>query len=329
MEPRLHIPGLAGLSQGPGFANLGSLGLLANRVLSPLVPVLTRAKRAAAAAALTLLVIALLAGCGGGGSTSSASAPSDPEGGSASAAAGSEVAYPGIDLANSRFATGPIDRSSAETLQLAWTLPSETQSTYGAYSASPVVSGGVVYMQDLESNVQAVDLESGELLWETKMESPDQGPNGVAVAAGMVFGATATQAFALDAETGEELWSTELTTLPKEAIDMPPGVHDGLVYVSTVPTDVTSAYNGGIAGVLWALDAKTGAKKWSFDTAPKGLWSKRHKTINAGGGLWYAPSFDEEGGMYIGTGNPVPFPAPKACPGGRAAPVPTSTPTRW
>ena len=34
MSPRLHIPGLAGLSQGPGFANLGALGLLANRVLA-------------------------------------------------------------------------------------------------------------------------------------------------------------------------------------------------------------------------------------------------------------------------------------------------------
>ncbi len=36
MRPRLHIPGLGALSQGPGFANLGSLGLLANRVLEPL-----------------------------------------------------------------------------------------------------------------------------------------------------------------------------------------------------------------------------------------------------------------------------------------------------
>jgi mycobactin lysine-N-oxygenase len=36
MSPRLHIPGLGGLSQGPGFANLGALGLLANRVLQPL-----------------------------------------------------------------------------------------------------------------------------------------------------------------------------------------------------------------------------------------------------------------------------------------------------
>jgi mycobactin lysine-N-oxygenase len=35
VRPRLHIPGLAGVSQGPGFANLGCLGLLANRVLQP------------------------------------------------------------------------------------------------------------------------------------------------------------------------------------------------------------------------------------------------------------------------------------------------------
>jgi mycobactin lysine-N-oxygenase len=33
LRPRLHIPGLAALSQGPGFANLGCLGLLSNRVL--------------------------------------------------------------------------------------------------------------------------------------------------------------------------------------------------------------------------------------------------------------------------------------------------------
>ena len=37
MRPRLYIPGLGALSQGPGFANLGCLGLLANRVLEPLV----------------------------------------------------------------------------------------------------------------------------------------------------------------------------------------------------------------------------------------------------------------------------------------------------
>jgi outer membrane protein assembly factor BamB len=313
MEPRLHIPGLAGLSQGPGFANLGSLGLLANRVLAPLLPALTRARRGAAAAVMTLLVVALLVGCGGGGGSSPAREL---------ARAGTEAAYPGVDLANSRFVTGPIDRASAPRLKLAWKLPSQARSTFGAYSASPVVSGGVVYMQDLESNVAAVDLETGEKLWEATMEEPDQGPDGVTVAEGMVFGATATKAFALDAETGKPVWETELTTVSKEAIDMSPGVHGGLVYVSTVPTDVTAAYNGGIAGVLWALDAKTGAKKWHFDTAPKSLWSRRHRKINAGGGLWYAPSFDGEGGMYVGIGNPVPFPGAEGLPWGASRPGP-------
>jgi mycobactin lysine-N-oxygenase len=51
VRPRLHIPGLAGVSQGPGFANLGCLGLLANRVLQP--HVLAEDASEAAYAALT------------------------------------------------------------------------------------------------------------------------------------------------------------------------------------------------------------------------------------------------------------------------------------
>jgi outer membrane protein assembly factor BamB len=319
-EPRLHIPGLAGLSQGPGFANLGSLGLLANRVLAPLLPALTKVRRGAAAAVLTVLVFALLAGCGGG--SSSSSHPLPPGGEESKAPAASEGGYPGLDLSNSRFVTGPIDRATAPKLKLAWKLPSKAQSTYGAYSATPVVVDGIVYMQDLESNVTAVALETGEKLWETKLEEPDQGPNGLTVLEGTVYGATETKAFALDSSNGKVLWSTSLIEKPKEAIDMSPGVHDGLVYVSTVPTDVTSAYNGGIAGVLWALDAKTGTKKWHFDTAPKGLWSKKHGSINAGGGVWYAPAFDSEGGLYIGTGNPVPFPGSSGLPWGESRPGP-------
>jgi mycobactin lysine-N-oxygenase len=33
LEPRLHLPMLAGLGQGPGFANLSCLGRLADRIL--------------------------------------------------------------------------------------------------------------------------------------------------------------------------------------------------------------------------------------------------------------------------------------------------------
>ncbi len=38
VHPRVHIPGLAAVSQGPGFSTLGALGAIADRVLEPFVP---------------------------------------------------------------------------------------------------------------------------------------------------------------------------------------------------------------------------------------------------------------------------------------------------
>ncbi len=229
-------------------------------------------------------------------------------------------AYPGVDLANSREAEGSIDSSNVAELKVAWNLPLTAQSSYGAYSSSPVIADGVVYSQDLESNVQAINLETGEVLWTKKYEEPDQGPNGLVVSDGRVFGATPVAAFGLDAETGEQLWSTELVRSGAEGIDMPPGYFEGLVYVSTVPTEVNSAYNAGGTGVLWALDAKTGRRVWHFDTVPSDLWGD--KSVNSGGGLWYAPSFDGKGSMYFGTGNPAPFPGVPGKPWGSSRPGP-------
>ncbi len=48
-------------------------------------------------------------------------------------------------------------------------------------------------MQDLESNVRRSTSSPANVLWETNIEEPDQGPNGVTVDEGMVFGATATK----------------------------------------------------------------------------------------------------------------------------------------
>jgi mycobactin lysine-N-oxygenase len=62
MYPRLHVPGLAGLSQGPGFANLGSLGILANRVLEPLVLDRRRVDGAGAAGSDTPISMPVAAG---------------------------------------------------------------------------------------------------------------------------------------------------------------------------------------------------------------------------------------------------------------------------
>jgi outer membrane protein assembly factor BamB len=101
---------------------------------------------------------------------------------------------------------------------------------------------------------------------------------------------------------------------------MAPGYEDGMVYVSTVPVNATESYEGGGVGVLWALDAKTGKKRWHFDTVPKDLWG--NPGVNAGGGVWYPPAFDGKGGMYFGTGNPAPFPGAPKFPFGSSRPGP-------
>jgi len=254
---------------------------------------------------LLILVVVALSGCG-------------------SSSSGKELklegsGYPGVDAANTRRASGSINSSNVGELEEAWSLPLTAQSSYGAHSSAPVIVHGVIYSQDLESNVQAIDLESGEVLWTKKYEEADEGPNGVVVAGGMVFGATPKVAFALDQETGKEVWSTPLVNESfSEGIDMAPGYHDGLVYVSTVPLTATQSYPGGGVGILWALDAKTGKKKWHFNTVPDHLWGDT-KT-NSGGGLWQPPSFDDQGFIYFGTGNPAPYPGTEEKPWGESRP---------
>ena len=77
---------------------------------------------------------------------------------------------------------------------------------------------------------------------------------------------------------------------------------------------------------MWALDAQTGTPEWTWDQV-QDLWG--HPDINSGGGLWYAPSFDAQGNIYLGIANPAPIFGTKAYPLGSSRPARTCTPTRW
>src|SRR3954451_9710176 len=213
---------------------------------------------------------ALLIAGGGGGSSSSSGGSADLTG----------SGYPGVDPANTRNPSSQINSSNVSSLGVAWTVPIPGTSNFGSYASTPVIDKGVIYSQDLASNVQALSLDSGEVLWTRDYSQPDEGPNGVVVAGGQVFGATPTEAFALDQKTGKQLWSTVLPSNEHEGIDMAPGYHDGMVYVSTVPLNTSESYEGGGVGILWALDAKTGKKLWHFNTVPNNLWG--NPKVNAG-----------------------------------------------
>jgi outer membrane protein assembly factor BamB len=230
-------------------------------------------------------------------------------------------ALPGANLQNTRDVAGTINRDNVSKLVAGWEVPITAAGSFGVLADTPVVSDGVVYEQDLASNVLAISLESGKLLWEHKYNSPDEGPNGVTVVNGTVYGATASQAFALQAATGEQLWIKKLIRNKNEGIDMAPGYNNGTIYISTVPGNPTGFYVGNGKATLWAMNAATGAVKWKWDEV-QNLWStkKSLQDINSGGGQWDPPSFDSQGNLYLGVANPAPFPGTPKYPLGSSRP---------
>jgi len=300
----------------------------------------TRWRVPAAVAGVTVLAAAGLAAAGcstSSGSSSSVAGCSGKQAGAASTVPATSASpgvaagwtLPGGDMQNTRDVASAITSSNVATLGVAWCVPIESTGLARSagvddgYSTTPVVVNGVVYLQDIESNVMAIKLASGKVLWTHNYSSPNGGPDGVNVANGVVYAATNHAAVALNAATGRQLWSRTLIGNNHEGIDMAPGYNDGTVYVSTVPVNPTvGQYLGGGKGILWARNARTGAPEWSFDEV-QNLWG--NPGINSGGGLWDPPSFDSQGNLYIGIANPGPIGEagwPKGYPWGTSRPGP-------
>jgi len=288
-------------------------------------------RRPAVAGAVLVAGAGLIAaGCSGSSSTSSpgtvacTSKPGTAVAGTAPAATGRPApgwTAPGADLANTRDVASAITSANVARLGVAWSVPLTMNTTHtdGAYATTPVIVNGVVYVQDLDSNVMAISLATGKVLWTHDYNSPNGGPDGVNVAGGVVYAATATAAVALDAATGAQLWSRTLVGNDHEGIAMAPGYNNGTVYVSTVPANVTIQYGAGGEGILWALNARTGAPEWSWNEV-QNLWG--NPGVNSGGGQWYTPSFDAQGNIYLGVANPGPLFGTSSYPLGSSRPGP-------
>ena len=107
-----------------------------------------------------------LAGCGGGGGSGVPDgAPKELSSLSA------EWPAPNQNLANTRVASSKIDSGNVDQLGIAWTVPIKGGGTFGNYASTPIIADGVVYTQDLTSNVKAIDLETGDVKWSRDYDS--------------------------------------------------------------------------------------------------------------------------------------------------------------
>jgi alcohol dehydrogenase (cytochrome c) len=253
---------------------------------------------------LAAAVALLAAACSSGTPAPSGSAASGTRG---AAMPSGSWPYSNADMANTRVAPGStISSANVSSLREAWTFrltgtPASGVEGAGALAATPIVADGVVYFQDLDANVYALALATGKLKWEYQVNVPEKsgpGPDGVAVANGMVYGDTSTTVFALSAATGKTIWADDnLLNSGQGSFEIQPQVANGRVYLA-------SAYGSGPGGgVLMALDAATGRQLWSFNTvlaAGQGV-----QALGLGsGGAWETPLVSSDGSVTFGIGNP-------------------------
>lgn len=207
----------------------------------------------------------------------------------------------------------PINSSNVNTLGEAWSFAIPGRASFGAAASAPVIADATVYLQDLESNVFALNLDDGSMIWEQMYNNPVIGPNGPAIGYGRVYVASGVTGFAaLDMASGEEVWQVDTTE------ERPTGAIQGYVFDNKVFLTTQAGvageegsgvrgYEGGRSGHIYALNPENGETIWEFQTVEDDFWG--NEELNSGGGVWFSPAIDTEDGLtFWGTGNPAPFP---------------------
>lgn len=223
----------------------------------------------------------------------------------------------GGDWSNSHYSTlTKITPANVKDLGAAWTVPFHDEHS----RATPVVTGGRMFVT-AGAHVYALNPKTGEILWSVAPDVPPQGLfKGVAVGDGLVFvGLSDSTLIALDQVTGAQKWSQFLGDAPL------PGTNPaGSQWIAGAPAYVQGIVIGEVSGArapserndgrIVGLDAKTGAKVWTFHVVPgpgepgHETWPQESDVWKTGGGaVWSTPAADPDLGLvYIGTGNAMP-----------------------
>ncbi|WP_267642332.1 outer membrane protein assembly factor BamB family protein [Haloarchaeobius amylolyticus] len=204
----------------------------------------------------------------------------------------------GSDLGNSGVGPAGI---SATYMDRSWLKRVDG----GGFLASPVVANGVAYATRGGGSLLAIEVETGDVLWENDRYSLCYASP--AVADGTVYLTTVEQTVALDAATGEPKWSADIGGLGSPtvvedtlyvtgepggwagendyadnwgpqtvaALSIADGSEqwtataDGMVDTSPAVADGSLVVGG--EGLVTAFDAETGEKQWTADRRGEGV----------------------------------------------------------
>ncbi|NDB68302.1 MAG: quinonprotein alcohol dehydrogenase [Methylocystaceae bacterium] len=241
--------------------------------------------------------------------------------------ASKEWATIGGDWGATRYSKlNQINTKNIKKLKPAWAvhLGSGLGSKY-SLEGTPIVKDGMLYIASGNDDTYAFDAKTGALIWEYRSNINQNittvccgwDNRGVAIGEGKVFvGQLDGFMVALDAKTGKVIWKSEVGKWQQGyTLTAAPLYHNGVIYTGIAGGDREAR------GKVTALDAKTGAIKWTWYTVPapgefgSETWPKgddpNPKRANAwktgGANVWSTPAIDPELGLiYFATGNPGP-----------------------
>jgi outer membrane protein assembly factor BamB len=193
-------------------------------------------------------------------------------------------------------------------LRRLWRFAIPEPPTYsGLLASTPLIVGDAVYVQTLHSNLYALDAQTGRVLWKHRFAATSGGPNGLAARDDVLFGVEGSSVFAVDRATGHLRWIRRVSA-PSAPLTVAPAVAGSLVVVGTSPQRPSGR------GSVIALRASSGEVAWRRGTILR-PWAR--PKLASGGGVWWTPTFGS-GGLWVGTGNPLPWGGTAALPNGGA-----------
>ena len=182
----------------------------------------------------------------------------------------------------------------------------------GSFQVTPQIYRGVMFITNA-THTWALNATNCTVLWKNTYTptGPEVNPvnRGIALADGVIYRGTAdAHLIAIDAGTGKSLWDVKVANSANGYfLSAAPITYNGMVYIGEAGAD------WGIKAHMYAFDAKTGKKAWTFDVIPTGnqagadTWQKADSTTTGGGSMWTSFALDTTKKLlYVSVGNPAP-----------------------
>ena len=206
-----------------------------------------------------------------------------------------------------------INKDNVGDLRLAWAWG---MSPGGRTQETPLVHDGIIFIQNSDHTIQALDAATGDLIWEYEYDLPDDARvSGVRSKAiygdNLIIATRDAHLLAINAKTGQLVWDKQVANYVHGfGFSSGPIVANGVIVQGA--TGCSKAQPGGC--FFTGHDPNTGAELWRVNTIARGdtpegnSWNGVPLESRHGASAWITASYDPEQNLiFAGVGQPYPW----------------------